>query len=75
MKIGKAARPKGPHVSIVVLGLPVELIGNKRERDVIGAVEAAHDLEECPSKSGMTRRVCGERRRKVRASEIAGRRA
>src|SRR6266481_2591156 len=71
----KTARPIRPEISIVVASLPVELVGNERERDVIGAVEAAHDLEECPSKSGMTRRVCGERRSKVRPVEIAGRRA
>ena len=38
----KAARPKGSDMSIVIAGLPIELIGNENERDVVGAVEAAH---------------------------------
>src|SRR5260370_16156073 len=74
-QIRKTARSIRTDVSVIIASLPIEFVGNEGERDVIGAVETAHDLEECPSKSGMTRRVCGERRRKVPASEVAGRRA
>ena len=65
-QIRKTARPIRTDVSIVVAGLPVELVGNERERDVIGAIEAAHHFEERPSESGMTGRIRGERRRKIR---------
>ena len=74
-QIRKTARPIRPDVSVVVLGLPVELVGNERERDVIGAVKPPHDLEERASKSGVTRGISRKRRREVRAGEIAGGRA
>ena len=62
----KTARPIGPEISIVVAGLPIELVGNEREGDVIGAIKAAHHLEERPSEPGMTGRIGGERRSKIR---------
>src|SRR5437667_6405100 len=71
----KTARPIWPDISIVVAGLSVEFVGNERKRDIIGAVKPAHNFEERPSESSMTRRISGERRRKIRASEIAGGRA
>src|SRR5437899_12255532 len=71
----KTARPVGPDISMMIAGLPVELIGNERERGVIGAVKPAHDLEERPGQSSQTRWIRGKRRREVGAGKIAGRRA
>src|SRR5215471_20988735 len=71
----KTARPIRPNISIVIVRLPVEFVRNDRERDVIGAVKPAHDLEDRPSESGMTGRISGERRREVGASQIARRRS
>ena len=71
----KTARPIRPEISIVVAGLSIELVGNKRELDVIGAVKPAHRLEERSSEPSMTGWISGERRSKVRPVEIAGRRA
>src|SRR5260370_27195147 len=66
-QIRKTARSIRTDVSVIIASLPIEFVGNEGKRDVIGAVETAHDLEECPSKSVMTLRVCRERRRKLRA--------
>ena len=59
----------------MVAGLTVEFVGNERERDVIGAVKSAHHLEDPASKTGVTRRISGERRCEVGTGEIAGGRA
>src|SRR6266853_859625 len=66
---------KGPVNAKINSALAVQLVGNKRERDVIGAVKPAHRLEERPSEPSMTGWISGERRSKVRPVEIAGRRA
>src|SRR4030095_466981 len=71
----KTARPIGTRISMIVEGRAIEFIGNERERDAIGAVKPAHDLEECSAESGMTRRISREWGGKGLASEIAGRRA
>src|SRR5205814_5244707 len=59
----------------MVAGLPIELVGNERERDVIGAVKPAHRFEDSASEPSVTRRIGGERRSKIRPGEIAGGRA
>ena len=71
----KTARPIGTRISMIVEGLAIEFIGNERERDAIGAVKPAHDLEECSAESGMTRRIGRKWRCKIGGSDVAGGRA
>src|SRR5947208_97062 len=68
----KTARPIWPEISIVIAGLSIELVGDERERDIIGAVKPAHRFEQRASDPGMTGRITGEWRSEIRASEIAG---
>jgi hypothetical protein len=59
-------------VSVVIASLTIELVGNECECDAIGTVESPHYLEDCSSESSMAGRISGERRREIRAIEIAG---
>src|SRR5262249_5945828 len=64
----------GPNVPVVIASLSIELVGDERERDIIGAIESPHDFEDRASESGVAGRIRWERWREVRAIEIARRR-
>src|SRR5206468_9188429 len=71
----EALRYQRAHVAVVVACLAVELVRNERERDAIGPVEMAQDLEQCAPEPGVAGRVGGKRRCEVRSVEVTGGRA
>src|SRR5687767_13919801 len=62
---GKRSALERAGVSVDILVHAVELIGNKREGDVIGAIEVLERTEDRSAERRVAGRVGGERRREV----------
>src|SRR4029077_9654724 len=71
----EAARDQRADVPVVVERDAVPLVGDERERDGVGAVEAAEGLEECSAEPGMAGGVGGERRGEIRPGQVVSGRA
>src|ERR1700736_2858017 len=74
-EIGEAARHVGTHITGVVFGHAVEFVGDKSERDVVGAKKSPHSLEKRAAKSGVPGRISREGWREIGTREIARGRA
>ncbi len=61
-----------PDVPFIVARDSVELVRDEVERDRVGSIVLAQQLEECPSHPAMAGRIGRERRREVRTAGIAG---
>jgi hypothetical protein len=74
-KAREVTRHVGPQSAGVIVGSAIEFIGNKSESKPIGAEESAERLEKRATKSSVTRRISGKRRREIWTGEIIRRRA
>lgn len=64
-----------PDVALIVSCYAVQLIGQKRERNMVRFVEATQNLKEGASEARMPGWVCGKRGSEVRTLKVAGRRS